>query len=298
MTARACDGKVAFVAGASQFGTGTGTVVRLAAEGAKVAYCARDEMKMRETADEVEAVGGTCMYWRCDLSDPAGGRDTLIARTEEAFGPIDYLVYVAAGGGYAPFEDITDAMLQTGLELNVKAPWVLSHQAITSMRRRGVGGAIVAVGTKAAKSFDGPPFLQIPPQQRGTLYGGTKAALHRFVQGLAAEFYDDRISANVIWPLAAIGTPQLLASGWIPPELMEPPETMVEAIVACLTADPQELTGYDGTSIELLTRLRRPVHDWAGSELVDGWQHEDLVAYIEARRTPAVVSIMPTNAGE
>jgi NAD(P)-dependent dehydrogenase (short-subunit alcohol dehydrogenase family) len=283
---RDCEGKVAFVAGASQFGTGTGTAVRLAAEGAKVAFCARDEEKMRKTADLIDAFGGDYVYWRCDLSDPNGGRDTLIARTEDAFGPIDYLVYVAAGGPYAPFETITQHQLQIALEMNCKAPWLLCQDAIASMKARGSGGAIVNIGTKAAMPVVGPPFLDIPPYRTGTMYGGTKAMLHRFTQGLAAEFYDDRISANVLWPLAAIGTPGLKAAGWIPPELMEPPETVVEAVIALLTADPQTLTGRDVPSIKLLAELQRPVYDWTGTELVEGWQPEDLPAYIDARAVP------------
>ena len=47
--ARACEGRVALVAGASQGGTGTGSAVRLAAEGAKVAICARSVEKLAET---------------------------------------------------------------------------------------------------------------------------------------------------------------------------------------------------------------------------------------------------------
>jgi citronellol/citronellal dehydrogenase len=241
----ACDGKVAFVAGASQFGTGTGTVVRLAAEGARVAFCARDKAKMADTAAAAREVGGECVYFRCDLSDPEGGRDSLIGRTEEAFGPVDFVVYVAAGGPFAKFETITQETLQTALEINAKAPWLLYQQAVASMRGRESGGAIVSIGTKAARFIEGPDFLDIPPHTAGTMYGGTKAVLHRMTQGLAAEVKPDGISANVIWPLAAIATPYLRTSGWIPPELMEPPETMVEAVLACLTGDPN--VGRDRT---------------------------------------------------
>lgn len=280
---RACEGKVALVAGASQGGTGTGSAIRLAAEGARVAICARTASKLADTLARIEQVGGTGVMFECDLADPAGGRDTLVARTEEALGPIDYLVYVAAGGPYAKFETITLEQLQLALELNVKAPWLLCQHAVASMRARGAGGSIVNIGTKAARSLAGPPYADIPPATAGTMYGGTKAALHRFSQGVAAETYGEGIGVNVLSPLAAIGTPNLRAAGWIPEEMCEPVETMVESVLALLTGDPATLTGQDVFSIELLHELRRPVYDFTGTDLVEGWQPDDLPRYIAAR---------------
>ena len=115
-------GKVALIAGASQGGTGTGTAIRLAAEGASVAICARSEPKLRATLDRVEQVGGHGVMFPCDLADPGGGRDTLVSRTEDAVGPVDYLVYVAAYAPYAPFADLGLDQMQKALEVNLKAP--------------------------------------------------------------------------------------------------------------------------------------------------------------------------------
>ena len=280
---RMLQGKVALIAGASQGGTGTGCAVRLAAEGANVAICARTVEKMQETIQEVEAVGGTGVMFECDLSDPDGGRDRLIARTEEAFGSIDYLVYVAALGTYAKFETLSLDKLQKGLEVNLKAAWLLNQQVVESLRARNARGAIVNIGTRAARPLEGPPFPDTVVAQTGTLYGSTKAALHRFSQGVAAETYEQGISVNVLSPLAAIATPTVVAGGWIPPEVCEPVETMVEATVALLTGDPRVLTGLDVYSIELLNQLGRPVYDLAGENLVEGWQPADLPAYIKAR---------------
>jgi NAD(P)-dependent dehydrogenase (short-subunit alcohol dehydrogenase family) len=120
----------------------------------------------------------------------------------------------------------------------------------------------------------------------GTLYGGTKAALHRITQSIAAETYGQGISANVVSPLAAIGTPALRAGGWIPEETFEPVETMVEAVTALLAGDPLTMTGRDVSSIELLLELGRPVYDLTGTSLLQGWQPADLPRFIEARKNP------------
>jgi hypothetical protein len=63
-----------------------------------------------------------------------------------------------------------------------------------------------------------------------------------------------------------------------------------EAVLALLTGDPAVLTGRDVSSIELLVELQRPVYDFSGTTLVDGWQPADLPAFIEARKVPVPLS--------
>jgi NAD(P)-dependent dehydrogenase (short-subunit alcohol dehydrogenase family) len=226
----------------------------------------------------------------CDLGDPAGGRDTLVRRTEDSFGPIDYVVYVAAYGPFKKFETVTSEALDRAFEVNVKAPLLIAQQLVTTLRSRRASGALVTIGTKAARPLVGPPYPDTPPVMAGALYGGTKAALHRITQTIAAETYGQGISANVLSPLAAIGTPALRSGGWIPEEMFEPVETMVEAVLALLTGDPAVMTGRDVSSIELLLELQRPVYDFSGKTLVDGWQPADLPAFIEARKEPVPLS--------
>jgi NAD(P)-dependent dehydrogenase (short-subunit alcohol dehydrogenase family) len=218
--------------------------------------------------------------FECDLADPDGGRDTLVARAEQELGPIDYLVYVAARTSFGPFESISMDRLQAVLEVNLKAGWLLNQHAIRSMRARGAGGAVVNIGTRGAQPLIGPPYGVGPSVQIGTAYGATKIALHRMSQGVAAETFGDNIAVNVLSPFAAIATPVVVAGGHVPAELCEPVETMAEAVLALLTAEPGSLTGQDTTSIELLYRLRRPVRDLTGTELVAGWQPDDLPKFM------------------
>ena len=285
-----CEGRVALVTGASQGGTGTGSAIRLAAEGAKVAICARSEDKLRDTLAQMRAVGGDGVAFVCDLADPDGGRDTLVARTEEALGPIDVLVNVAAAGGYKPFEEWTTEQVQSALEVNLHAPWILCRDVLPHMRAQR-RGAIVNIGTRAAEKPVGPPFSEGVTSKAGTVYGGTKAALHRFTIGLASETYGEGISVNVLSPVSAIATPALVASGWLPDHSFEPVETMVEAMLAMVTADPDVLTGRDVYSLDLLLELQRPVYDFTGSTLVDGWQPADLPPLIEERKAPLAMNL-------
>ncbi len=284
-------GKVALIAGASQGGTGTGTAIRLAAEGARVAICVRSEEKLRGTLDVIEAAGGRGVMFPCDLADPDGGRATLVARSEAELGPVDYLVYVAAYGPYAPFAEFGLEHMQRAVEVNLKAPLLLCQQVVEGLRRRGAPGSIVNIGTKAARPVSGPPFPETPPSKGGAVYGSTKAALHRLTQSIASETFGQRISANVLSPQSAIGTPALRAGGWIPDDMFEPVETMVEAVLALLGADPEVTTGRDVLSIDLLHELRRPVYDFTGTHLVDGWQPEDLPDFIARRARPFTLGL-------
>src|SRR5437588_7601395 len=106
MSDHTCGGQVALVTGASQGGTGTAIAVRLAAEGAKVAITARSVDGLEATRQRIEELGGECLVLPADLADPNGARRELVARTEQAFGPIDILVNHAAAGGYPPFDEV------------------------------------------------------------------------------------------------------------------------------------------------------------------------------------------------
>lgn len=273
-------GRVALVTGASQGGTGTVVAVRLAAEGAAVAITARSVDGLEETRRRIEERGGTCLVLPCDLSDPAGARTELVARTEAALGPVDILVNNAAMGGFKPFEDVTPKELEDRLQVNLWAPWELTKAVVPGMRERG-SGWILNLTTFCAELPPGPPFPTNRPSKAGFSYGATKAALNRLTVSVASECEGQGIAVNALSPQAAIATPGLVAGGWIDQVMFEPLETMAEAALVLCTADPAELTGRIAYSLQLLVELGRPVRDLHGEELVEGWQPADLPAVIE-----------------
>jgi NAD(P)-dependent dehydrogenase (short-subunit alcohol dehydrogenase family) len=179
-------------------------------------------------------------------------------------------------------------------ELGYERVWVYDSPALYGDIWLALGRTAEATESIGLGSGVAVPSLRhvmdIPPATAGTLYGGSKAALHRFSQGVAAETYGQGISVNVLSPLAAIGTPNLRAAGWIPEEMFEPVETMVESVIALLTGDPMTLTGMDVFSIQMLNDLQRPVYDFSGTKLIEGWQPEDLPRYLEARATTQPLS--------
>lgn len=292
MAERICEGQVALVTGASKGGTGTAIAVRLAAEGAKVAVTARTVAGLEETRGRIEDLGGECLVLPLDLSDPAGGRDGLVAATEEAFGPLDILVNNAAVNGYVPFDEVRPKDLERNLQVNLWAPWELMKAAVPGMRRRGRGW-VLNLTSFAAELPPGPPFPTNKPATGGFQYGASKAALNRLTVAAASECHGRGVAVNALTPQAAIATPALVEAGWIKGPMFEPLDTMAEAAVALCSGDPDVLTGRIAFSLQLLVELERPVRDLHGDALVQGWQPDDLPAVIAAQEQDLAESRWP-----
>jgi NAD(P)-dependent dehydrogenase (short-subunit alcohol dehydrogenase family) len=272
---RSLDGKVALVTGASQGGTGRSVAVRFAAEGARVAITARSADGLRETMERIAAVGGTGAAFPCDLSDPDGGRDTLVSRTEDAFGPIDVLVNNAVAHTLKPVHEFTIPELERYAHCNLWAPWLHMAQVIPSMRERGTGW-ILNLTSFSGELPPGPPFAR-KAKDGSAMYGATKAALNRLTVAAAGE-NEGVIAVNALTPQIAILTPRVQSGSIVSAydDICEPVETMAEAALALCTGDPAVLTGRIAYSLQLLLELERPTFDLSGTELVEGWQPSDL----------------------
>jgi citronellol/citronellal dehydrogenase len=271
------EGMVALVTGASQGGSGTGLAVRLAAEGCKVGISARSVDGLEKTKGMVEAVGGEALVLPCDLGDPDGGRDTLIARTEEAFGPIDILINEPVSHDLKRVEEFTLPELRQHFELNLMSYWLLMSQAIPGMRERGRGW-ILNFTSFSGELPPGPPWA-FKALDGSSMYGATKAAVNRMTVAAAAENHGV-IAVNAITPQCAMGN-ALNSPHMASMDIWEPVETMVEAAYALCVADPNVLTGRIAYSLQLIVELGLEVHDFSGRALLEGWQVEDVIPRIK-----------------
>lgn len=273
MVAKECEGRVAFVTGASR-GIGAGIAERLAAAGAHVAAVARslDETTpklpgtLRDTVSRIQARGGVAVAIQGDMLDSAA-RAQAVASCREQLGPIDILVNNAAIGPYRAFEKFSHRDFESTFRLNVLAPLELSQLTVPDMRRRGCGW-ILNISSATARPPQGPPFMVWDQKGGHHLYGASKAALERLTVGLAAELQEDRIAVNALAPLMAVITPGVSAVGadkWIRPEMIEPVEAMAEAALALCCCDPAKSTGRLLYSLPLLAELGREVRNLDGS---------------------------------
>jgi dehydrogenase/reductase SDR family protein 4 len=182
-------GRVALVTGGGR-GIGKAIGRRLAEAGADVAIASRKRENLEATAREFEALEGRVLPIECHV-----GRldqlERLVRQTEDQLGPVDILVNNSATNVFqGPALEITDAMLDKMVEINVKAALRLVRLTVPSMIKRGRRGSILNIASIAG----------LQPQPGGLLYSFTKAGLIMMTRSWAREFGPHGIRVNAIAP--------------------------------------------------------------------------------------------------
>jgi 3-oxoacyl-[acyl-carrier protein] reductase len=179
-------GKVAIITGGSE-GLGRATAERLAAEGVKVAICARRPEVLEQAATAIAAATrGEVLARPCDVTR-ADEVEALVSAVMERFGGVDILVNNAGTSAAAAFDQVDDRAWQTDLELKLLAAVRLCRLVIPHMKRRG-GGRIVNVTTVGGKA----------PKARSLPTSVSRAAGINLTKALANEYAADGILVNTI----------------------------------------------------------------------------------------------------
>ena len=179
--------KVAIVTGAAQ-GIGEAYAKALAAEGARVVVADLNEDSGQRVAKEIEADGGTAMFVRCDVSDPASAQ-AMAEATVAAYGGIDHLVNNAAIYGDMQFDLLVTVdwdYYRKFMSVNMDGALVVTRAVFPHMRKRG-GGSIVNQSSTAAWLYSG-------------FYGLAKVGINGLTQQLAHELGGMNIRVNAIAP--------------------------------------------------------------------------------------------------
>ncbi len=232
--AGALDGQLAIVTGASS-GLGRATAVALARAGADVALLARSEQDLWKVGEEVEGIGRRALVLPVDLADEHETR-SVVGRTTDAFGRVDILVNAAGNDVPGPVAELEVKDWDFVLDVNLRAPFVLSKAVFPHMQRAG-RGTIINVSSVAGKRG----------WANASAYCASKFGLTGFTQALAAEGKPHGIRACILYPGG-------MATGWgtfSPEERVSkvreasreeslPPE-QVAGLIVWITAAPPEL---------------------------------------------------------
>lgn len=179
------DGKTVVITGASA-GIGASCARKFAAQGANVVLAARSAEPLRRLAEEL----GTDVAHAVptDVSSVAAC-ERLIEEAKSRFGGVDVLVNNAGYNARGPVEQIPVEDIIQILEVNLRAPLVLTKLVLSTMRAQGAG-TIVNVASLAGR---------FPLDDEAT-YSATKFGLRVFSFALAEELRDTNIKVAVVSP--------------------------------------------------------------------------------------------------
>lgn len=188
--------RVALVTGGSR-GLGLEICRELAAHGARVAICARDEAELERAIADLQSRGAEVLAVPCDVTDREQVERAVVT-VQERYGPIDVLVNNAGTIQTGPMETMTLADYEQAMRIHFWAPLYFISAIVPEMRLRGQGRIvnITSIGGKISV-----PHL-LP-------YDASKFALVGLSEGLHAELAKDGIVVTTVCPwLTRTGSPR------------------------------------------------------------------------------------------
>lgn len=178
--------KTVIITGASE-GVGAAAARKFADAGANLMLVARTRKNLEAMAEELHDRAKVEIF-PMDVADAAACAD-LVKKTNFEFGRIDILVNNAGYHSRGAVESVESAELGRMIDVNLRAPLILTRLVLPSLREVG-GGAIVNVGSLAGRT----------PVPNSAVYAASKAGLRSFTYSLAQELRDDSIKVAVVSP--------------------------------------------------------------------------------------------------
>jgi len=238
-------GGAALITGASA-GIGEAFAEALAARGMSLVLVARRRERLEALARRMEETHGVqTLVVAQDLAEPDAA-ERLGSAVEEAGVTVGLLVNNAGYGGYGAFEERDPSFDARMVDLNCRAPVLLTHRFLPSMLERGRGGLIFL---SSIASYQPTPWFAV--------YGATKAFDLMFAEALWAELGPKGIEVLALSPGYTPTEFQRVAGS---ADMKRPggestPEEVVEAALRCLGRRPSVVPGAFNRSLSLAVRV-------------------------------------------
>lgn len=181
-------GKVAVVMAASK-GLGRACAEALAAEGCRIALCARGERDLEAAAKAIADAHRVPVHAEAVDVTRDADRERFLKNAEAALGPVDILVVNSGGPAHGAASAVTDAQIEEAVAstLTAKIKWV--RAVVPGMRARKWGRVLLVESTSVKQPIDG---LALSNTMRAGVAG--------FAKTLATEVAADGVLVNLVLP--------------------------------------------------------------------------------------------------
>lgn len=248
---RSLKGKTIFITGASR-GIGKAIALRAAQDGANIIIAAKTttaHAKLPGTidtaAEEIEKAGGQALAVKTDIRF----EDQIAAAMEQAvekFGGLDIVVNNASALGLTPLSETTPKMYDRMQDINARGSFMTTQLAMPHLLQ-AANPHVLNIS---------PPLNMNPKWFAGhTAYTLSKYAMSVWVLGLSAEFAEQGVAFNALWPKTAVATAAVrnLLGGEKMVAASRKPAIVGDAAWAVLTRDSRACTGNFLVDEEVLT---------------------------------------------
>lgn len=248
---RSLKGKTIFITGASR-GIGKAIALRAARDGANIIIVAKTSTAhvklpgtIHSAAEEIEEAGGQALAVKTDIrfEDQVA---SAIAQGVEKFGGLDIVVNNASALGLTGLQQTTMKMYDRMQDINARGSYVVTQLAMPHLLK---------AGNPHVLNISPPLSLKQKWFAGHTAYTLSKFAMSMWVLGLSAEFAEQGVAFNALWPKTAIATAAVrnLLGGEKMVAASRQPAIMGDAAWALLTRDSRTCTGRFLTDEEVLT---------------------------------------------
>jgi NAD(P)-dependent dehydrogenase (short-subunit alcohol dehydrogenase family) len=264
-TMNALADRVAIITGASR-GIGKGIAARLAQEGVRVVIAAKTTEPhprlpgtIHETVEEIREAGGEALAVKCDVRRQED-RERVVNEALSVYGRIDILINNAGAMWFQPLAYTEEKRLDLLLDVNFKAPFLLSQLCIPHMAANGWGHIV---------NMSPPAEPQISNSGGMIAYLTSKLGATLLAHGLGDELKGTGIACNALWPRTLIESLATITFGLGSAEDWRRPDILVDAVLLILQQDPRAYSGQSLIDEEVL-RDRGGVDDFSAYRAAPG----------------------------
>jgi NAD(P)-dependent dehydrogenase (short-subunit alcohol dehydrogenase family) len=215
--------KAALVTGGSS-GIGFAVARALGEDGFGVTIAARRPDKLESAASDLRDAGVDVQHVVANMREEEDVK-RMVAEHRDRFGRMDVLVNNAGIGIGGAVEGMETKKLDLQLDVNLRAVYLVSREAIPMLKEAGHNGGAMIVNTASIAGKRPSGWL--------AAYSATKAAVIALTEATGKELANDGVRCTAICPALVDTAMTEWARGEVNPEEMIRPEDIAE-IIRCL----------------------------------------------------------------